>query len=210
LVHVLDGTTSLAELLDTVPPPETSGAAPQEDIDALLAQLLGTPKAQVVTEAPVTTTAAPRTATPAPASAAVPASPPTVSSASATAAPLRVLLVDDDAAARRELARELARVGLIVLQAADGVSGFEFATRLQPDIIVTEVALPRMDAVGMLGALRAAGDRVPVIVVTAQSDAKLATWLRESGARDVIGRELPIDALVARLRDVARGGRAAE
>jgi hypothetical protein len=39
--HVLAGETSLAELLDTVSPPASSDEAPQQDIDALLAQLLG-------------------------------------------------------------------------------------------------------------------------------------------------------------------------
>ncbi|MEO8563876.1 MAG: ATPase, T2SS/T4P/T4SS family [bacterium] len=204
LQHVLDGTTSLAELLDTAPPPEAGGAAPQEDIDALLAQLLGTPKAQPATEVAI---AAPTVATPAPMRAAAPApAAPTLSAPSAAAA-LRVLLVDDDAAARRELARELARLGLVVLQAADGVAGLELAKRIGPDIIVSEVALPRMDVVAMLGALGGTNASVPVVVLTEQKDVKLTAWLRESGAKDVLGRELGIDALVARLRAIVGAAR---
>ncbi len=190
--RVLDGLTSLSELLDTVAPPvEDGGAAPQEDIDALLAQLLGSPHMQ------------PGAASQATSPAATPVAPATAPEA-VPGGPLRVLLVDDDAAARRALAHDLAEAGFRVLQVADGTAAVSFAKRLRPDIVLTEVAIPRLDVIAMLGALASGDAPLTVVVHTAQDDEALRSWLREAGARDVLQRDMPTVALAERLREIAR------
>jgi type II secretory ATPase GspE/PulE/Tfp pilus assembly ATPase PilB-like protein len=214
--RVLEGVTSLAELLDTVAPPtEVGGAAPQEDIDALLAQLLGSPHmhpvAAVAPTLPIET--------PAPEAPAEPTAPvlPVMTMAAADAstvptstpsAPVRVLLVDDDGVARRALAKQLTQAGFEVLQAADGTAAVTFAKRLRPDIILTEVALPRLDAVGLLGALASENAPFTVVVHTAQADEALHLWLREAGARAILPRDMPTAQLVERLRELILSSRA--
>ena len=217
--RVLEGVTSLAELLDTVaPPPEDGGAAPQEDIDALLAQLLGSPHMQPV--APVAVAppveASATEAPSAPAVRAVPAAPvlpvlPATTVAPADTStlpagtpngPIRILLVDDDGVARRALAKQLTHAGFQVVQAADGAAALAFAKRLRPDIILTEVAVPRLDAVGLLGALASESTPFTVVVHTAQGDEALHLWLREAGAREILPRDMPTAELVERLREL--------
>ncbi|MEO6526854.1 MAG: ATPase, T2SS/T4P/T4SS family [Gemmatimonadaceae bacterium] len=135
--HVLSGATSLAELLDNVAPPETGDAAPQEDIDALLAQLLGgaskTPSAPKPPVAP-------------------PARPPVRATVVTAPKParLRVLLVDGDAEAREVRSRELTLAGFTVIEAVDGASALQLARNVRADAVLTAVALPGLDAIGPL------------------------------------------------------------
>jgi CheY-like chemotaxis protein len=120
-------------------------------------------------------------------------------------AAFQVLVVDDDGAARRALAHDLAEAGLLVLQAADGVAALAYVKRLHPDVVLTEAALPRLDAIGMLAAL-AGLESAPVVVVrTEQRNDALASWLREAGAGAVLPHALPAVELAARLKELARG-----
>jgi CheY-like chemotaxis protein len=192
MTRVLDGVTSLAELLDTLPPPaDEDVSAPQQDIDALLSQLLGSPRMQPESAAP-----------PVAPEAASAAEMPPVAPAHAAAAPLRVLVVDDHVESRRLLATALEAEGVTVLQAADGEAALSYVRRLRPDVVLTEVALPKLDAVGLLAALSSDPEPTPVVVCTAQVDAELVAWLRESGARDVVRRDEPIAELAHLLRSL--------
>jgi type II secretory ATPase GspE/PulE/Tfp pilus assembly ATPase PilB-like protein/CheY-like chemotaxis protein len=181
--RVLAGTTSLHELLDNVAAPfEELGelSSGQGAVDALLAQLRGG-------SAPA----------PAPAQAAPPAPPRPVGRTSG-APGVRVLVADDDREARQALAAALRSEGLGVIEAADGAAALEYAGRLRPDWVVAEVALPRLDAAGLIQAL--AESAVPVVVYTAQRDEALLDWLRELGAADVLDRGMDPRLLAARLR----------
>jgi type II secretory ATPase GspE/PulE/Tfp pilus assembly ATPase PilB-like protein/CheY-like chemotaxis protein len=236
LNRVLEGVTSLAELLDTVPPPpEESGEAAQEDIDALLKQLLGTanmmsegatPATPASAAAPVAPAARPAPPAPAPVAPAAPPAPvkvPVPPPAGKTSGPrimptptapasiesgmLRVLLVDDDATARRVLAHALTQSGGIqVLQASDGITALAFTKRLRPHIVLTEVALPGLDAIGLLTAFAEEEAPPMVVVYTEQADGALDSWLMESGAREVLRRDLPPAALARRLKELAEEG----
>jgi type II secretory ATPase GspE/PulE/Tfp pilus assembly ATPase PilB-like protein/CheY-like chemotaxis protein len=240
LNRVLEGVTSLSELLDTVPPPpEEAGEAAQEDIDALLKQLLGTsnmkpeaatsamPAAAAAPVAPAARPAPPPVApAPAPAAAAPKAPPAAVvappppaavkapritptptAPASIDTGMLRILLVDDDATARRVLAHALTQSGGIqVLQASDGITALAFTKRLRPHIVLTEVALPGLDAIGLLTAFAEEESPPMVVVYTEQADGALDSWLLESGAREVLRRDLPPAALARRLKELAEEG----
>ena len=198
--RVLDGVTSLAELLDHATPPATGeSAAPQQDIDALLSQLLGSPqmqpgaapaRAEGAATASVSADAAPA------------ARMPRMSAQHEQSALPRLLLVDDDPAARRRLAAELTAEGFIVIEVADGDAALAYAKRLRPDLILTEVALPKLDATGLLDALASYGRAPPVVVCTAQTDDALHAWLRDAGARDILSRDLPVRELAERLRAI--------
>ena len=203
LERVLDGTTSLHELLDNVPAPieETEGSSEQADIDALLAQLLAKPTGH---PAPVRPTL-PEFEDIQPPSDTVPFRSPSAPVASRAptrghGASLRVLVVDDDHAHRRALAAALSREGLAVIEAADGEAALSYARRLHPDVIVTEIALPRLDAPGLLQALAIEGIRARVIVYTRQTDHELHAWLSELGAEDIVPSSVEPSALAVRLR----------
>ena len=190
--HVLSGATSLAELLDNVPPPEMGDAAPQEDIDALLAQLLGGAR-----EKPVTAKQAAATPVPQPVRAAPPA-------AKGRARRLRVLVVDGDAAVRRVRARELAHAGFTVIEAGDGATALELAKHVRADIVLTEASLPGLDAVGLIGALATRRSSAVVVVLASRQDDATERTLTESGAHAVLRRDVSTAELGQTLRELVR------
>ena len=108
--------------------------------------------------------------------------------------------MDDAHAERRRLADALTSDGFTVLEAADGEAALSYARRLRPDVIVTEVALPRLDAVGLLQALAVERIDTRLLVHTRQTDGELHAWLLELGAEEVMSRTVDARVLGARLR----------
>jgi CheY-like chemotaxis protein len=112
-----------------------------------------------------------------------------------------VLLIDDDAVARREFRVGLEREGFRVVEAADGQAGVEYIRRVRPDFVVTELILPKLDGFGVLRALDGVqAERVPALVLTANDDPSLISWALELGALEVLAK--PVDPRVfgSRLR----------
>ena len=91
-----------------------------------------------------------------------------------------------------------ADTGFQVLEAADGEAALAYARRLRPDFLVTEIAIPRLDAMGLLQALALESAPPCVVVSTDQSDPELLAWARELGAHEVTGKPLNLALLVAR------------
>jgi CheY-like chemotaxis protein len=81
-----------------------------------------------------------------------------------------VLIVDDDPAVREMLALSLTRLGIVTVGAANGLDAFTLARRLAPDAIVTDLSVPGLDGMGLIGRLRDApwGRRVPIVVFSGQ------------------------------------------
>jgi type II secretory ATPase GspE/PulE/Tfp pilus assembly ATPase PilB-like protein/CheY-like chemotaxis protein len=188
--RVLQGLTSLHELLDNIAAPlAATEASSQSDVDALLAQLLGGGAASAATPPPAAL----------PPAVCAPAAVPVLRPAGER---IRVLVADDDREARQALRRALEADGFGVIEAADGEAALSYAQRLRPDWLVTEIALPRLDGVGLLQAL--AGSPTAVVVYTAQTDAPLLDWVRELGAVEVLDRSVDVRLLTARLQAQAR------
>ena len=81
----------------------------------------------------------------------------------------KILIVDDDEAIRKSLEKTLIAEGFEVITASDGVLGLESALGEKPELILTDVKMPRLDGMDMLGELRKSGDwgkKVPVIILT--------------------------------------------
>lgn len=85
---------------------------------------------------------------------------------------LRVLLVEDDVRVREVLAAYLDVDGFEVVEAADGVEGLESTRTQAPDLIVTDIMMPRMDGLTMVRQLRAdeALRHIPVLLISGHSD----------------------------------------
>jgi CheY-like chemotaxis protein len=83
--------------------------------------------------------------------------------------PLTILVVDDDLDARRIYSIYLRTKGCLVFTAVDGRSGIDKATDLKPDLIVLDLAMPRVDGWTVLKHLRESSwtARIPIIVLTA-------------------------------------------
>ncbi|HTQ53933.1 MAG TPA: sigma-54 dependent transcriptional regulator [Bryobacteraceae bacterium] len=80
--------------------------------------------------------------------------------------PDQVLIVDDDASQRSDLAEMIASLGFVVEGAADGEEALAKMAYFAPNVILTDLVMPRMDGVALLKELTLRGDRTPAIVLT--------------------------------------------
>jgi len=78
----------------------------------------------------------------------------------------RVLVVDDEVEIRTLLSRRLERAGYAVEEAGDGEEALTLVDKNLPDVVVTDMAMPRLDGLGLLQALRRKDPELPVIVLT--------------------------------------------
>ncbi|TCJ23615.1 ANTAR domain-containing response regulator [Nocardioides jejuensis] len=96
--------------------------------------------------------------------------------------PRRVLIAEDEALIRMDLAEMLVEEGYdVVGQAADGEQAIALAEELRPDLVVLDVKMPKLD--GIAAAQRIAGERIaPVVILTAFAQRELVERARDAGA----------------------------
>ena len=80
---------------------------------------------------------------------------------------LKILVVDDSLFQRKSICQILIDAGYEVVEAADGQEGLEKALALQPDCILTDLLMPRMDGVEFIAELKERGPLPPLFVLTA-------------------------------------------
>ncbi len=116
-----------------------------------------------------------------------------------------VLTVDDSRTMRDMLLLALSAAGYRVVQAIDGVHGLEVLQDEQPDIIVTDINMPRMDGFGFIEGVRRDGRHraTPILVLTTESDAEKKARARQAGATGWIIKPFNPVKLVDALRRVA-------
>lgn len=113
----------------------------------------------------------------------------------------RVLVVDDDARAREAVARLLEAEGYDASVAGDGEEATGLVASWQPDLVLTDLNMPRLDGRGLVERLRQQAPGTPVIVLSAGAGG--AAGLVESlGAAGFFPKPVRIDALLARIRDL--------
>ena len=95
-----------------------------------------------------------------------------------------ILTVDDSRTMRDMLMLALKDAGYRVVQAEDGVHGLEVLRAENPDIVITDINMPRMDGFGFIEGMRADPNHkaTPVLVLTTESDAAKKQRAREAGA----------------------------
>lgn len=123
---------------------------------------------------------------------------------SGPAAPARVLVVDDDRAVRESLRRSLAFNGYDVHLASDGAEALAGIGAIAPDVVVMDVMMPKLDGLEATRALRAAGNDVPVIVLTARDAVGDRVEGLDAGADDYLTKPFALEELLARLRALLR------
>lgn len=116
-----------------------------------------------------------------------------------------ILTVDDSRTMRDMLKMALVDAGFSVLQAVDGVHGLEVLSTTNPDVIVTDINMPKMDGFGLITAVRM-DERyrsVPILVLTTESDPEKKAKAREAGATGWIVKPFEPAKLIAAIRRVA-------
>jgi type II secretory ATPase GspE/PulE/Tfp pilus assembly ATPase PilB-like protein/CheY-like chemotaxis protein len=199
LAHVLKGETTIEELLRVVEVP-SEDAAGAEALAAGPASGIGRPSPSAGT---VAIPERPERSTDHFELLEEPAAPPRLTGTHG-AAPLKVLLVDDEDSLRKVMKDLLERDGYAVTEARDGVQALDQVDRVGPDIIVLDLNLPGLDGYGVLSHLRSrpATAGIPVIVLTAKGDEDNEVRVFELGADDFLTKPFRARALSARLEAV--------
>jgi signal transduction histidine kinase/serine phosphatase RsbU (regulator of sigma subunit) len=121
--------------------------------------------------------------------------------------PTATVLVVDDLPEMRNFIAHLLRERYRVVTARDGREGLDRATALRPDVIVSDVMMPRMTGFDMLDALRAAGgalSRTPVILVSARADLGKRLEGLHHGADDYLVKPFNPNELLSRVQNLIR------
>jgi two-component system response regulator MprA len=117
---------------------------------------------------------------------------------------MRVLVVEDERALRDALERVLRTDGYDVAVAADGEAALAALATSGPDVVVLDVVLPVVDGLEVCRRLRADGDSVPVLMVTARDAISDRVAGLDAGADDYLVKPFSIDELRARVRALLR------
>jgi pilus assembly protein CpaE len=123
----------------------------------------------------------------------------------------KVLVVDDDLNIQRVLVFTLKQEGFEVHVASDGQAGVEMTATVEPDLVLMDVAMPKLDGYAATQKIRAAetaGRRVPIIMLTAEADVEQRVRGLRAGADDDIVKPFHPLELIARIKALlARSGR---
>lgn len=114
-----------------------------------------------------------------------------------------ILLVEDDPTLAETLRYNLERESHTVLVTADGVQGLELARREQPDLVILDIMLPRLDGFSVCRILRQESN-VPIIMLTAREDEVDRIAGLELGADDYVTKPFSLGELLARVRAILR------
>ena len=111
----------------------------------------------------------------------------------------KVLIVEDDVQILRVLRLELEHEGYLVDTASDGLSGLEKALK-EPDLVILDVMLPKMDGLEVCTRVRAKS-RVPIVMLTTRAEPAERARGAQVGASDYIVKPFDTDDLLRRVQD---------
>ena len=111
-----------------------------------------------------------------------------------------VLIVEDERAIVEIVKFNLQREGYETMEALDGETGLELARSGDPDLVLLDVMLPKMNGFDVCSALRAAGSAVPVIMLTAREEESDKVFGLEAGADDYMTKPFSMRELLARVK----------
>lgn len=115
----------------------------------------------------------------------------------------RILIVDDEASIRRILETRLKMVGYEVATAEDGEQALEIYSKFNPDLVILDVMMPKLDGYGVTKEIRKSAE-VPIIILTALGDVSERITGLELGADDYVIKPFSPKELEARVKAVLR------
>ena len=118
---------------------------------------------------------------------------------------LKVLAIDDSRTMRDLLRATLEEAGFEVFTAEDGEAGVETASSVAPDVIITDINMPRLDGFGVIETVRSreSSRRTPILVLSTESAGELKARARDGGATGWIVKPFDDAKLLAAIRRVA-------
>jgi len=120
-----------------------------------------------------------------------------------SAAPLRVLVVDDEPPIRKLLRMGLTAQGYQTLEASNGKAALELLGQA-PDLIILDLGLPDAQGLDLLRTMRARDESVPIVVLSSRGDEAGKVQALDLGADDYVTKPFGMDELLARMRAALR------
>ena len=120
-----------------------------------------------------------------------------------SAAPLKVLVVDDEPPIRKLLRMGLSTQGYEILEAPNGKASLDLLSQ-NPDLVILDLGLPDMQGLELLRMIRARNEAVPIVVLSSRGDEVGKVQALDLGADDYITKPFGMDELLARMRAALR------
>ena len=117
---------------------------------------------------------------------------------------MRLLVIEDSARLQKTLGTVLRRSGYAVDQSEDGEHGLWLATSNEYDLIVLDIMLPKLDGLTLLSRLRAAGQKVHVLILTAKDSISDRVNGLRAGGDDYLIKPFALQELLARVEALCR------
>jgi two-component system, OmpR family, KDP operon response regulator KdpE len=120
-----------------------------------------------------------------------------------SAAPVKVLVVDDEPPIRKLLRMGLSTQGYEILEAPNGRSALELMAQT-PDLVILDLGLPDMQGLELLRTMRARNESVPIVVLSSRGDEVGKVQALDLGADDYVTKPFGMEELLARMRAALR------
>lgn len=117
---------------------------------------------------------------------------------------MRLLLIEDEAALRESLATQLCAAGYRVDTASDGADGLYQACEYPFDLLIVDLGLPKLNGVELIKKVRAAGNSMPILILTARAAWQDKVAGLEAGADDYLTKPFEFPELAARVMALLR------
>ena len=115
----------------------------------------------------------------------------------------KILVVDDEPQIGKVIRRALESRGFDVRVAPDGESAFDVFRAWQPNLVISDLAMPNLDGLGLCARIRK-NSAVPIIVLSVKGEEKVKVEALDSGADDYVTKPFGMDELLARVRALLR------
>jgi two-component system KDP operon response regulator KdpE len=121
-----------------------------------------------------------------------------------SAAPLRILVIDDEPPIRKLLRVGLSAHGYQIVEASNGKMALDLLNEQAPDLVILDLGLPDMEGHELLRTIRGRNDNVPIVVLSSRDDETGKVQALDSGADDYVTKPFGMDELLARMRAALR------